>query len=665
MFHSNCRGYNSKKVSFLSIIKGVNPNLVTINEVGFKKNKKLNLPGYVSYNRNRQTEAMGGVATCVRNDEKVHALKTDEGEDKDEFIVTRHSQFYPAVNVVNIYGEIESRNSRSDIEARWNRIMEIVSRIKSRNEWVLIIADLNKAVGNKSNGVDGNHEKVSFGGKLVHKLLETEDYVLVNNTEKCKGGPFTRYDPSDPSNESKMSCLELVIVNKELFEHVEELVIDKDKVFTPHRPVGKGKLIFTDHFSLILKFSNLKMRKMMKGYQKRNVIWNIKCNEGWEKYEKMTEKNDELVELLDNEHLDSTQLATKIENVMNKIKFQAFGKVTIKESKIDDKGLDKLYMKRKHLIESKQEEKVKDVEEVITEKLLDLQRAAYEDKLKNLLDLKSNKGNQAAVFKLKANITGEKKTKQEAVCMADPISGELLFEPDEIRVASANYLTELLTNRAPSEGYERDIVVKEIIHETRMKENISEDEEFTDEDFGNLLKNLRKKNKDKYQFILRSGTDYLRILYSLFKKVWESESKPNQWEITIAHQLYKGKGKISEFRNQRFIHTKNENPKAFEHIVMSKAKPKIVAGCSKYQIGALPKHRSQEHLFTLKSTIGWYTSLDKPIILQLYDISKFFDREMLTDGMDSLYSAGVNGKVYRLIYELNKSTVLSISTGVA
>ena len=96
---------------------------------------------------------------------------------------------------------------------------------------------------------------------------------------------------------------------------------------------------------------------------------------------------------------------------------------------------------------------------------------------------------------------------------------------------------------------------------------------------------------------------------------------------------------------------------------MSKAKPKIVAGCSKYQIGALPKHRSQEHLFTLKSTIGWYTSLDKPIILQLYDISKFFDREMLTDGMDSLYSAGVNGKVYRLIYELNKSTVLSISTG--
>ena len=126
---------------------------------------------------------------------------------------------------------------------------------------------------------------------------------------------------------------------------------------------------------------------------------------------------------------------------------------------------------------------------------------------------------------------------------------------------------------------------------------------------------------------------------------------------------YKGKGKIYEFKNQRFVHTKSENPKAFEYIVMTKAKPKIIAGCSKYQIGALPKHRSAEHLFTLKSTIAWYSILRKPIILQLFDISKFFDREMLKDGMDSLYKCGIAGKIYRLIYELNKSTKLTIKTG--
>ena len=127
-----------------------------------------------------------------------------------------------------------------------------------------MIGDLNKAIGNKENGVQGNHAKVSFGGRLVHKLLETEEYILVNNTNKSVGGPFTRYDPADPANEDKMSCLELVIVSKELFEHVDELLIDRNKVFTPHRATGKGKITFTDHFSLILKFKNLPMRKLIK-----------------------------------------------------------------------------------------------------------------------------------------------------------------------------------------------------------------------------------------------------------------------------------------------------------------------------------------------------------------------------------------------------------------
>ena len=60
---------------------------------------------------------------------------------------------------------------------------------------------MNKALGNKEFGVSGNHEKVSYGGKLVHQLLATKEYLLLNNTEKCKGGPFARYDPSDPTNE--------------------------------------------------------------------------------------------------------------------------------------------------------------------------------------------------------------------------------------------------------------------------------------------------------------------------------------------------------------------------------------------------------------------------------------------------------------------------------
>ena len=53
-----------------------------------------------------------------------------------------------------------------------------------------------------------------------------------------------------------------------------------------------------------------------------------------------------------------------------------------------------------------------------------------------------------------------------------------------------------------------------------------------------------------------------------------------------------------------------------------------------------------------------------PLILQLFDISKFFDREVLVDGMNSLYNCDIVGKLYRLIFELNRTTNLRVQTGV-
>ena len=41
ILHSNIRGYNSKKLSFKSIYQRINPSVITINEVGFKKDKKF------------------------------------------------------------------------------------------------------------------------------------------------------------------------------------------------------------------------------------------------------------------------------------------------------------------------------------------------------------------------------------------------------------------------------------------------------------------------------------------------------------------------------------------------------------------------------------------------------------------------------------------------
>ena len=76
----------------------------------------------------------------------------------------------------------------------------------------------------------------------------------------------------------------------------------------------------------------------------------------------------------------------------------------------------------------------------------------------------------------------------------------------------------------------------------------------------------------------------------------------------------------------------------------------------------MPNHRSQEHLFTVKSVIALYSRLNIPLFLQIFDISKYFDREILKNAMDPLYKCGITGKLYRLWYNLNKDSQIKVKT---
>ena len=62
---------------------------------------------------------MGGVCTAVTNSLKPHTVKVKEGENKDEYIITRLGHINPAVNIVNIYGGIEDRMEDEEIIGNW------------------------------------------------------------------------------------------------------------------------------------------------------------------------------------------------------------------------------------------------------------------------------------------------------------------------------------------------------------------------------------------------------------------------------------------------------------------------------------------------------------------------------------------------------------------
>ena len=107
------------------------------------------------------------------------------------------------------------------------------------------------------------------------------------------GGPFTRFDPAKPE---RKSCIDLVIISRELLKYVHRLVIDKNLTFTPGRPVRKDKITYTDHRSLILEFKNLPLKLKSNSAGAKVTMWNTNKTGGWDVYKMLTQNNQKLEE---------------------------------------------------------------------------------------------------------------------------------------------------------------------------------------------------------------------------------------------------------------------------------------------------------------------------------------------------------------------------------
>ena len=95
-------------------------------------------------------------------------------------------------------------------------------------------------------------------------------------------------------------------------------------------------------------------------------------------------------------------------------------------------------------------------------------------------------------------------------------------------------------------------------------------------------------------------------------------------------------------------------------MIVANSKHYIIGNASKYQIGGIAGHRPQEHLFVIKSVISLVQMMGKGLIMEFFDITKYFDKENLRDAMNNLYRAGVVGKNYRMWYQLNKNSKIRV-----
>ena len=420
---------------------------------------------HACYNINRKKKKHGGIGTCVKGNERLHTLKVNEGSDDLEMLITRHSQFATPVNVINIYGKVETRSSNEEIEERWTAILKEVKKVEAKKEVLVIIGDLNSHVGTL---IKGNHEKVSHGGRLLREFLDSGSYVLVNATNKVTNGPFTRVDPSDTS---KKAALDLCIISKELLKYVDSLVIDNGRGFTPFRSIDKKNVKYTDHYSLLVSFKNIPLLKNKVASQ-GIVRWNTNREGGWSKYKEMTNNNDIFNEIAVMPSGDPEKMMNDLDKELKRVKFESFGRVKFKSRCLADKELAGLQSQKLALVSDHsdeiEEEKLIEIEGCIASKLQEKQQVNFQKEISDLLDVKTKKGNAAALFKLKEKVVGAKNLETEAVTIVDPASGLEVTSAKELRHVTLTYCHGVLTNRQPTADYEDDLKMKVAVHMTRL-----------------------------------------------------------------------------------------------------------------------------------------------------------------------------------------------------
>ena len=325
IYNNNLNGYNGKKASIAELLNVLQPSIVTFQETAVTGSNVIKQKNYLCFQRNRKgLKKMGGVATFVANELKQNVVKIKEGLETDEYLITRLDHVSPPINILNVYGGQESRMTRQEILDNWMRIKAEISEIKDREEGLILIGDLNRAIGSDALGIRGNHATVSYGGTLVRELLEDEDYCLANNLDLVEGGPFTWVSRVDRSIQS---CLDLVILSTNLLPFLTKMVVDTKQQYCPKR-VGvrnnRNTVVKTDHHPIILSLENMPRSKNKKP---KSTRWNLFKTGGWEEYKKVSDEiATEADKIIEDTKLSNEDVMKKFDSLQNKIKYKAFGK---------------------------------------------------------------------------------------------------------------------------------------------------------------------------------------------------------------------------------------------------------------------------------------------------------------------------------------------------
>ena len=250
--------------------------------------------------------------------------------------------------------------------------------------------------------------------------------------------------------------------------------------------------------------------------------------------------------MIKNDKTNIDEKYKRFEKIHDKIKFKAFGKVTIRQRRIPKDKLEVVGKDTaKELLEAQQKRAQSEIEDIE----------------------KTKRGKVRKVWEIKKKVLGGKKTDVEATAIINPKTGNLALSKGEIKKVSLQYTKETLMSNPIEEGVAEEIEQKKVATRKFLKES-GGTFEINKEIFEKVLANFKGSRKRNYDVIVRADKMFQEKVYELCQIMIQKDEIPSEFRKTTLHMIYKGKSKREDLSKNRFFHSKSWFPRLVEGLVV-------------------------------------------------------------------------------------------------
>ena len=197
--------------------------------------------------------------------------------------------------------------------------------------------------------------------------------------------------------------------------------------------------------------------------------------------------------------------------------------------------------------------------------LMEEQEKRAEDELNKIKEI--GKSKVGKIWEIKKKVVGGKKATMEATAIVNPETGKMVVGIDDIKKVTLKYCKETLGKNEPENEFKDDIYMKENIMKEKLKDDGKTMFEVSKETFDKVILKFKNSNKRNYDFIVKASQEFKNHVFKMCTEMIKQEKFPNNFNETILHMIYKGKGKCEELSNNRFIHSKSWLPRLVEALV--------------------------------------------------------------------------------------------------